>query len=237
MIRTRTPIPVSSRTFRFQFRRNVWSCAPVYGKITVNQHDLWALHALHFQFTGLQPEKRRANQAAHFTDNPAHLRPLPTFSFAPKPMDVSVRSLWIGDVQPSYTEDMLYPMFASASACVSRCGRGHRCFLSFLLASTFATLCSSGVFVVFFWPGGPGELISVKFMRDKITGLPVGYGFAEFISQEAASRALAALNGRPIGGLCGGILPVSRGRSVGARECVESLVDFTASYRGDAASA
>lgn len=48
-------------------------------------------------------------------------------------------------------------------------------------------------------PTAPGEFVSVKLIRDKITGMPAGYGFAEFKSQEAASRALATLNGCPLG--------------------------------------
>jgi RNA recognition motif-containing protein len=121
-------------------------------------------------------------------------------------MDVSVRSLWIGDVQPSYTEDMLYPLFASASACASICGLHPRWFCAFLLSSSWAVCfgLTNRVFGLSRATGGPGELISVKFMRDKITGLPVGYGFAEYISQDAASRALAALNGRMIGEFCQG---------------------------------
>ncbi|KAJ4766855.1 Polyadenylate-binding protein RBP47B [Rhynchospora pubera] len=40
-----------------------------------------------------------------------------------------------------------------------------------------------------------GEVISVKIIRNKLTGLPDGYGFIEFISHDAAERILHSYNG------------------------------------------
>ncbi|KAJ3674019.1 hypothetical protein LUZ60_006011 [Juncus effusus] len=40
-----------------------------------------------------------------------------------------------------------------------------------------------------------GEVMSVKIIRNKLTGLPDGYGFIEFISHEAAERILLNYNG------------------------------------------
>ncbi|OAY79884.1 Polyadenylate-binding protein RBP47B' [Ananas comosus] len=40
-----------------------------------------------------------------------------------------------------------------------------------------------------------GEVVSVKIIRNKITGLPEGYGFIEFVSHEAAERILQTYNG------------------------------------------
>ncbi|CAA6658222.1 unnamed protein product [Spirodela intermedia] len=41
-----------------------------------------------------------------------------------------------------------------------------------------------------------GEVVSVKVIRNKQTGLSEGYGFIEFVSQAAAERALQAFNGQ-----------------------------------------
>ncbi|XP_072991799.1 polyadenylate-binding protein RBP47B' [Typha latifolia] len=40
-----------------------------------------------------------------------------------------------------------------------------------------------------------GEVLSIKVIRNKITGLPEGYGFIEFVSHEAAERILQTYNG------------------------------------------
>ncbi|ONI05918.1 hypothetical protein PRUPE_5G028700 [Prunus persica] len=40
-----------------------------------------------------------------------------------------------------------------------------------------------------------GEVISIKIIRNKITGQPEGYGFVEFVSHAAAERVLHAYNG------------------------------------------
>ncbi|RID41714.1 hypothetical protein BRARA_J01649 [Brassica rapa] len=45
-----------------------------------------------------------------------------------------------------------------------------------------------------------GELVSVKVIRNKITGQPEGYGFIEFISHAAAERTLQTYNGTPMPG-------------------------------------
>ncbi|CAA7044780.1 unnamed protein product [Microthlaspi erraticum] len=45
-----------------------------------------------------------------------------------------------------------------------------------------------------------GELISVKVIRNKITGVPEGYGFIEFISHAAAERTLQTYNGTQMPG-------------------------------------
>jgi RNA recognition motif-containing protein len=58
---------------------------------------------------------------------------------------------------------------------------------------------ASGASVCLGCAGHPGELEGVKFMRDKMTGLPSGFGFIEFSSHEAASRILQSMNGQPAG--------------------------------------
>ncbi|TYJ20772.1 hypothetical protein E1A91_A08G019300v1 [Gossypium mustelinum] len=45
-----------------------------------------------------------------------------------------------------------------------------------------------------------GELVSIKIIRNKITGLPEGYGFVEFVSHAAAERILQTYNGTPMPG-------------------------------------
>ncbi|XVF19264.1 hypothetical protein REPUB_Repub11eG0094900 [Reevesia pubescens] len=45
-----------------------------------------------------------------------------------------------------------------------------------------------------------GELISIKIIRNKITGQPEGYGFVEFVSHAAAERILQTYNGTPMPG-------------------------------------
>lgn len=40
-----------------------------------------------------------------------------------------------------------------------------------------------------------GEVLSIKVIRNKITGLPEGYGFVEFVSHAAAERILQSYNG------------------------------------------
>ncbi|XP_050225075.1 polyadenylate-binding protein RBP47B' [Mercurialis annua] len=45
-----------------------------------------------------------------------------------------------------------------------------------------------------------GEVISIKIIRNKITGQPEGYGFVEFVSHPAAERILQAYNGAQMPG-------------------------------------
>ncbi|WOL11677.1 polyadenylate-binding protein RBP47B' [Canna indica] len=45
-----------------------------------------------------------------------------------------------------------------------------------------------------------GEVVSVKIIRNKITGLPEGYGFIEFVSHAAAERILQTCNGAQMPG-------------------------------------
>ncbi|KAJ9697972.1 hypothetical protein PVL29_007200 [Vitis rotundifolia] len=45
-----------------------------------------------------------------------------------------------------------------------------------------------------------GEVISIKIIRNKITGQPEGYGFVEFVSHAAAERILQAYNGTQMPG-------------------------------------
>ncbi|TYJ26682.1 hypothetical protein E1A91_A07G137300v1 [Gossypium mustelinum] len=45
-----------------------------------------------------------------------------------------------------------------------------------------------------------GELVSIKIIRNKITGQPEGYGFVEFVSHQAAERILQTYNGTPMPG-------------------------------------
>ncbi|XVF04699.1 hypothetical protein REPUB_Repub05bG0107600 [Reevesia pubescens] len=45
-----------------------------------------------------------------------------------------------------------------------------------------------------------GELVSIKIIRNKITGQPEGYGFVEFLSHAAAERILQTYNGTPMPG-------------------------------------
>ena len=41
---------------------------------------------------------------------------------------------------------------------------------------------------------------SVKIIKDRMTGLPAGYGFVEFDTHETAKKVLETLNGTPIPG-------------------------------------
>ncbi|OMO81668.1 hypothetical protein CCACVL1_12315 [Corchorus capsularis] len=45
-----------------------------------------------------------------------------------------------------------------------------------------------------------GELVSIKIIRNKLTGQPEGYGFVEFTSHAAAERILQSYNGTPMPG-------------------------------------
>ncbi|XWS52513.1 hypothetical protein CRYUN_Cryun11dG0077000 [Craigia yunnanensis] len=45
-----------------------------------------------------------------------------------------------------------------------------------------------------------GELVSIKIIRNKITGQPEGYGFVEFVSHAAAERILQTYNGTAMPG-------------------------------------
>ncbi|GAB4856047.1 Polyadenylate-binding protein rbp47b' [Ancistrocladus abbreviatus] len=45
-----------------------------------------------------------------------------------------------------------------------------------------------------------GEVVSIKIIRNKITGQPEGYGFVEFTSHAAAERVLQMYNGTPMPG-------------------------------------
>ncbi|KAE8687140.1 Polyadenylate-binding protein RBP47B [Hibiscus syriacus] len=45
-----------------------------------------------------------------------------------------------------------------------------------------------------------GELVSIKIIRNKITGQPEGYGFVEFVSHQAAERILQSYHGTPVPG-------------------------------------
>ena len=47
---------------------------------------------------------------------------------------------------------------------------------------------------------GTGECTGVKLIRNKVTGLPAGYGFADFSSHFAASEVLKNFNGKEIPG-------------------------------------
>ncbi|KAJ8449491.1 hypothetical protein Cgig2_002288 [Carnegiea gigantea] len=88
-----------------------------------------------------------------------------------------VRTLWIGDLQIWVDETYLHGCFAHT-------GEVHhsvsvRC-LSALRQGT--------------------EVVSVKVIRNKITGQPEGYGFVEFVSHAAAERVLQTYNGTPMPG-------------------------------------
>lgn len=45
------------------------------------------------------------------------------------------------------------------------------------------------------------QVVSVKVIKDKMTGLPSGYGFVEFDSHETAKKVLETCNGAPIPGM------------------------------------
>lgn len=47
---------------------------------------------------------------------------------------------------------------------------------------------------------GTGEVVSVKVIRNKQTGVSEGYGFIEFVNRAAAERALQTYNGQPMPG-------------------------------------
>lgn len=49
--------------------------------------------------------------------------------------------------------------------------------------------------------GSAAEVANVKIIRDKMTGLPAGYGFVEFKSHEGAARVLNDFNNVPIPGV------------------------------------
>ena len=49
--------------------------------------------------------------------------------------------------------------------------------------------------------GSAAEVANVKIIRDKMTGLPAGYGFVEFNSHEGAARVLNDFNNVPIPGV------------------------------------
>lgn len=44
-------------------------------------------------------------------------------------------------------------------------------------------------------------VMGVKVIKDKMTGLPAGYGFVEFDSHESAKKVLETLNGTPVPGM------------------------------------
>lgn len=46
----------------------------------------------------------------------------------------------------------------------------------------------------------PLQVVSIKIIRNKITGQPEGYGFVEFVSHAAAERVLQTYNGTPMPG-------------------------------------
>ncbi|CAI9778256.1 unnamed protein product [Fraxinus pennsylvanica] len=50
------------------------------------------------------------------------------------------------------------------------------------------------------WFSNTGEVISIKVIRNKITGQPEGYGFVEFTSHQVAERVLQSYNGTQIPG-------------------------------------
>ncbi|CAN0915629.1 Polyadenylate-binding protein RBP45A [Linum grandiflorum] len=45
---------------------------------------------------------------------------------------------------------------------------------------------------------GTGEVVSAKVIRNKLTNVPEGYGFIEFVSRAAAERILQTYNGTPM---------------------------------------
>lgn len=45
------------------------------------------------------------------------------------------------------------------------------------------------------------KVLSVKIIKNKMTGLPAGYGFVEFETHEVAKKVKDQLNGTPIPGL------------------------------------
>jgi RNA recognition motif-containing protein len=49
--------------------------------------------------------------------------------------------------------------------------------------------------------GSAAEVANVKIIRDKMTGLPAGYGFVEFKAHEGAARVLNDFNAVPIPGV------------------------------------
>lgn len=45
-----------------------------------------------------------------------------------------------------------------------------------------------------------GEIVSVKVIKDKMTGGSKGFGFVEYTTEEASDAAMEALNGKPFEG-------------------------------------
>ena len=48
--------------------------------------------------------------------------------------------------------------------------------------------------------GAHGEITSVNIITDRVTGRPRGFAFVEMATEEAASAAIAALNGQDVDG-------------------------------------
>ena len=48
--------------------------------------------------------------------------------------------------------------------------------------------------------GAHGEITSVNIITDRVTGRPRGFAFVEMATEEAASAAIAALNGQEVDG-------------------------------------
>ena len=45
-----------------------------------------------------------------------------------------------------------------------------------------------------------GEVTSVNIIKNKVTGLPRGFGFVEMVSDEATKAAIAGVNGKELKG-------------------------------------
>ncbi len=63
-----------------------------------------------------------------------------------------------------------------------------------LIVNYLPTTFTEGEVTQLFMPFG--NILTVKIVRDKITGISMGFGFVNFDSNESAAAAMAALNGR-----------------------------------------
>ncbi|KAL9261673.1 Polyadenylate-binding protein RBP47B'-like protein [Drosera capensis] len=106
-----------------------------------------------------------------------------------------VRTLWIGDLQYWVDEQYLHSWFAPTGEVKQRFSSS---------SFSFDDDGDDNVCVLCVWDekscgvgflGGRVEVVSIKIIRNKITGQPEGYGFIEFSSHAAAERVLQTYNG------------------------------------------
>ncbi|KAF8395860.1 hypothetical protein HHK36_019814 [Tetracentron sinense] len=95
-----------------------------------------------------------------------------------------VRTLWIGDLQFWVDESYLHSCFAHT---------GESRSVDEFLLHVIGNLKLNALFCFI-------QVVSIKIIRNKITGQPEGYGFVEFVSHVAAERVLQTYNGTQMPG-------------------------------------